>query len=346
MSEEKKNPDGGENQDQVMELTMKGLEELIQKSVKDLINDNKSVMPEAKDEKAEVYEKGFQFIKDLVAGNVKAIDSTTSSFGYTVPTELADKVLEKRDKLAKMRKYAFSFKMSGAFQVPKDGTAVTAYWVGENTEITEGAPTTGKSDLVDYYLGARVLIPRKLLSTSAVNVVEYVANLCGRAIRNTEETAFVAGDGSSKPTGVRGASFSSVAQAGASLAYDDIVNGFYGLAEQYRVDAVWLTSSAGMKAIRKIKDSNGVPIFDPKESIMFDRPVLESSDIPSNLGSGGDETEIILFSPSFYWIKDGEDMFMEQDKVISKLQTEVVLAEAVDGVMTLTDAGYKITGVV
>lgn len=277
---------------------------------------------------------------------MKAVASTTGSFGYTIPTELASKILESKDKIAKMRKLAFSFKLAGPFQLPTQGTGVTTYWVGENVEITASDPTVGKKDLSDYYLATRVLMPRQLLRTSAFNVIEYIARLCSRALVITEESSFVAGDGSSKPTGLRQtASVGSVAQAAASFAYDDLVNLFYTIKEQYRDNCVFMTSTAGIKLLRKLKDLNGLPVFDVRDQSIFGKPVFESEDIPSNLGAGTNETEIWCFDPSYYWIKDSEDMFMDSDKIISTMQTEIVVAEAIDGVYTLPEAAAKLTAV-
>lgn len=344
--------------EEVKEITLDGLKSLIggivsesvKSSVEEVKNELKGAIPKGEGEvKKEAVEKAADFIRKLVSGDkpdTKAVSSESASFGYTVPTELANAILTKRDKLSKMRKYAFVFRMAGNFQLPTEGTAVTAYWVGENEEVTESNPTISKKDLVDYYLAARVLVPRKLINTSAVNVLNYVVELCARAIRNTEETAFVAGDGSSKPTGLRSASLTgSVAQAGSALAYSDIVNLYFALKEQYRQEAVWLTSATGMKAIRTITDDNGIPIFDTRDQTMFGRPVLESEDIPANLGSSADTTEIYFGDPWYYWIKDGEDLTADTDKIISKLQTEIVVFEAVDGVLTNVEAFKKMTGV-
>ncbi len=341
---------------QVKEVTMEELKNIITDGVKEILPDMKSeilkeVKRDVKDSKPDTDEektkKSADFIRKVCLGQVeeKAIDSDNNSFGYTVPTELADFILTKKDKISKMRKLAFVFQLSGDFQLPTEDAGVTAYWVGENETITQSNPTVGKKNLYDYYLAARVLIPRKLLNTSAYNIINFIGELCSRKLRDTEEVAFVAGDGSDKPTGLRSAGFGSIAQAEADFGYDDLVDLFYELPEQYRQNAVFMTSSAGMKLLRKLKDNNGLPIFDVRDQTVFNRPVLESADIPANLGTGTDETEILFFDPWYYWIKDGEKMFVDTDKVISKLQTELVVAEAVDGVYTLADAGKVLTGV-
>jgi HK97 family phage major capsid protein len=344
------------NKQEVKEITMTELNQLIADGVKEIVGDLKAeILKETqkgladirKPSKEEKVEKAAQFIKDVCFGKLeeKAIDTGNNSFGHTIPTELADFILTKKDKISRMRQLAYSFKLSGNFQLPTEGTGVTAYWVDDNDSITQSNPTIEKKSLADYYLAARVLIPRKLLNTSAFNIVNFIGELSSRKLRDAEETAFVAGDGSGKPNGVRGAGLGEIAQADVDFKYNDLVNLYYELPEQYRQNAVFMTSGAGMKLIRALVDQNGMPIFDVRDQTIFNRPVLESADIPANLGVGTDETEILFFDPWYYWIKDGEEMFIDTDKVISKLQTEVVVAEAVDGVFTMPEAGKKLTGV-
>lgn len=346
---------------EIKEITMEELKTLLADGIKEIvpqlkeqvINELKPLVTEApkqEDSKQVKMEKAAQFVKDLVNGKVqvdeKAVTSESASLGYSIPTELADAILEKKDKIAKMRKVAFTFNLAGPFQLPKEGVGVTAYWVGENEEITESNPTITKTDLSDYYLATRVLMPRKLLNTSAYNIVEYISKLSSRALVRQEESAFVSGSGSSQPTGFRSMTGHNLqAQAGSALAYDDLVDVFYGIKEQYRSEGIWMTSALGLKGLRKIKDDNGIPIFDIRDQTIFSRPVIESEDIPANLGTSANETEIWFFDPSYYWIKDGDAMFMDTDKIISKLQTELVVAEAIDGVYTLPEAAFELQAV-
>jgi len=340
-------------------LSMDDLKVMIQEGVKGAMKDDKTEerlkniekLMESKsvDGEEKQLKEAKTFVKDLVSGKLteeKAISTDSGSFGYTVPTKLASTVLSKRDKIAKMRPLATTFKMSGPFQLPTEGTACTAYWVGENTEVTESSPTTGKKSLDDYYLSARVLIPYKLLDTSAINIVNYVGNLASRALNIKEETAFVAGDGSSKPTGLRQESVGNVYLEGASIAYNDLVNLFYELKEQYRKgNCVFLTSTAGIKLLKKIKDGDSRPIFDVRDNTIFGKPVLETEDIPATLGTSGNETEIWFGDFSYYWIKDGVKMIAESDKDIKNMQVEMVMHQATDGKLVLTESFKMLTGV-
>ena len=301
----------------------------------------------------EKMEEVKSFVNDLVYNRLesdkeaKTIGTGSGSFGYTVPTTLADAVHENKDKIAKIRPNAFTFKMPGKFQLPTEGTGVTAYWITTeaDSDLTESNPTTGKKDLDDWYLATRVRIPYKLLSTSGINITSYISRLSARALVSKEETAFVGGDGSSKPEGIRQAGITAIAQSGASVAYDDIVNLFYGVPEQYRNNGKWLASTSAIKLIRKLKDSSNLPIFNVQDQTIFGKPLLECTDIPENLGSGEDETEIYFGDLGEYWIKDGESMLAETRKVEGRLQVDMYLYEATDGVLANADAFRYLSGV-
>lgn len=337
-------------------LTMEELKGIVSESVKETIgNELSSVKTELEalkavktDAKAARAEKSAEFIKSIIEGKeVKTITTNTNSFGYSVPTELADAIHEKKDKIAKIRKYAFVFAMDGKFQLPTEGTGVTAYWVTTeaDSDISESNPTVDKTDLDDYYLAARVRVPYKLINTSAFDIENFVSKLSARELVRKEETAFVAGSGSSQPTGIRSASITDIALEGSALAYDDIVNLFYGVPEQYRSNGTFLASTMAIKALRKIKDTTNNPIFNPQEQTLFGRPLAECTDIPENLGTAGNETEIYFGDLQEYWIKDGQSMQAEVRPVQGRLQVDLFMYQSVDGVLVNTDAFRKLVGV-
>lgn len=314
--------------------------------------------------KQEGLETAANFIKSMVLPanlhqkygvkevEVKQANTASDSFGAAVPTELASAILEKKAKFAVLRARAFSFELSGPFDLPVEGDGITGFWVGEVDDsdenlVTESTPTLNKKSLDDHYLAALVKVSWKLLNTSAYNIVNYVASLAGRKLAETEEAAFIGGSGTGRPKGIRTESVSSVAQAGDSLAYQDLVNLYFLLPAQYRANAVFMTSAMGAKAITGLTDSQGRPIFAPGQPLdeLFRKPILESADIPENLGVGTDTTEIWFGDPYYYWIKDGQTLQMATQDVIERLQTKLLVYQAVDGKLTLTDAFVKLTAV-
>lgn len=282
----------------------------------------------------------------------KAITTDSGSYGAAVPVTLASAILEKKAKFNILRSRAFSFDLSGPFDLPVEGDGVTGYWVGEDdsgdaNEVDASQPTLGKKSLDDHYLAGLVKVSWKLMNTSDYNIVNFISTLAGKALAETEETAFVGGNGTGKPKGIRTESVSSVAQSGASLDYQDLVNLYFLLKPQYRSNAVFITSSMGAKAVTGLRDSQERPIFAPGQPLdeLFRKPLIESVDIPENLGVGTDTTEIWFGDPFYYWIKDGQTLSMATDDVIERLQTKVLVYQAVDGKLTLTDAFVKLTAV-
>jgi HK97 family phage major capsid protein len=330
--------------------------------------DLKTFAPERKSEadvKGEELAESANFIKSLVIPakdhkrfgvkevELKQVNTDAGSFGAAVPTALANAILEKKAKFAIIRSRAFAFELSGPFDLPVEGDGITGYWItGEVDDsdanlVTESEPTLNKKSLGDHYLAALVKVSWKLMNTSDFNIVNYIASLAGRKLAEKEEAAFIGGTGTGQPKGIRTESLTSVAQEGASLEYQDLVNLYFLLAPQYRSNAVFITSSMGAKAVTGLRDAQDRPIFAPGQPLdeLFRKPMLESTDIPENLGVGTDTTEILFGDPFYYWIKDGQSLAMATQDVIERLQTKVLVYEAVDGKLTLTEAFVKLTGV-
>jgi HK97 family phage major capsid protein len=280
---------------------------------------------------------------------VKAVTSETTSMGHTIPTELATRILEKKEEQAVIRNRSFVFQMAGKFDLPVENVTVTGYWMSENVAITESNPTLAKKSFEDNWVAARVLVPWQLMNSTPIAIESYIANLMARKLANAEESKFIGGDGDNEPLGIRdgASSISSIAQAGAGLAIDDLKKLFYEVPSQYRKGATFLTSGNGKLYTDSLKDSNNRPLFDPAQVLekLFGKDFDESSNIPENLGDGGNETEVYFGDFSYYHIKEGTTLSMDSDKIISKLQTELVAYQAIDGGVTISDAFRKLTGV-
>lgn len=289
-------------------------------------------------------EASVKFIRDAV--EAKAVPTTgDSSYGAVVPTGLYEQIMKKRDALAEIRKYATVIPVAGKVQLGAEATMATTYWVAENASITESESALTKVTLEDHYLACRTKIPFKLLNGSPIAVEAYFADLMGRAIAKEEDAKFISGDDSAKPKGIRTTATDAGAQAGASLARTDVVKLFYSIKAPYRKNAVWITSTLGVKAIMNIVDTTTRPLYDPADGTLFGKPLIETENIPENLGGGNNTTEILFGDLSYYAIKDGEKMSMLSNGVNEQLQVQLVAFEAVDGELTLAEAVAKLTAV-
>jgi HK97 family phage major capsid protein len=277
---------------------------------------------------------------------MKEISTDGASMGSLVPTLLYDVIVSEREKLRAFRSRAFTLSLSGKIDVPIDGTGVTANWIGENTLVTESDHTTTTKPLDDHALAARVVTPWKLLLQSPFNIVNYVGRLSGRALADAEESAFIGGNGTGKPKGLRTETVTSDA-ATSPFAYGDMVKLYNMIEPQYLTNAVFLTSQLGKKVLMSLQDDVKRPLMEFGGTVptIFGLPVITSSFMPSNLGVGGDETEIWIGDLSNYWIKDGESMQMRTGEILEKMQTQVLVYEFVDGRAVDLTGFAKLTGV-
>lgn len=337
-------------------LTEEQLQEKIADGVKSAFEGFKNeVIAEVKtasQSKEEMEKKAFdafgQTLKDGIVNQQFKATASTSTMGSVIPTIVNDYIITERDKYATMRPGATVFRLNGQFQIPNLTNGVTTYWIDENQTINNSEPTTGSKTLTNNYLACRVLLSKKLTDMSNVDLVNFFVDLIARKIAETEDDAFTNGDGSGKPTGFRGATLPAShvkTQASTHLTYDDLITLFYALPQQYRTNAVFQAPTSICAAIRKIKDTNGQPIFDPTTNRVFGKELIENTNIPDNLGTDADKTEIYFGDRKEYWIKDGQDMAVDVGTIRAALQTEIVVSEAVDGALTDVNAFAKLTEV-
>lgn len=282
-------------------------------------------------------------------------EGTPSAGGYLVPEEFSTLIIQKKSALAKMRAYATVIPMvTDKLHVPYDDTNASVSWEAENNATSQSNATFAEITLTPYKLKVLSVMSNELLADANVSIINYLAGQFARIMAAEEDKQFFIGNGSSKPTGLRALSVSTVTQAGASLAYLDIVKLFMALPEQYRVNAQFATSPTGVQLLMGLVDDNHRPIFMPsweagKPATLFGRPLLEVADWPTNLtvGSATNTTEIWIGDLSTYVIGDrqGIEMSISTERYFEADQTAMKAILRVDGKGTLTDSHRKLISV-
>lgn len=303
-------------------------------------------------------ERVAKFLQAVVFGDkvaAKALsEGTGADGGFIVPTEFRASVLAKRDKVSVIRPRATVIPMTrDQLQVPAEGNAVTVTWTAENIALTESNPTFAQVTLNTNKLTALSKMSRELFADTPINLLDYIAGVYGRAIAKEEDKVFMAGTGTGQPKGIRTYTFTSVAQAGANLAANDVKELFYTLASQYRENGAWLIHNSRIKLIDKLQDSQGRYLWADGMSgapnTLLGRPVLEQNDIPTNLGAGTNESEIFFGDLSYYLIGDRQDVVVESTTegagAFETHQVATKVITRVDGQLGLTDPIVKLTAV-
>jgi HK97 family phage major capsid protein len=183
-----------------------------------------------------------------------------------VPTSFQNELIQSLRQYGVMRQISRVIRTDSgeALQWPSVSSHGTAAWIAENGSFTLSDEAFGTATLNAYKSGTAMAVSEELLQDSAFDLDAYIRDEFGNRIGVLQNTAYVAGDGSGKPTGVATQATAGVAAAGAAaITADEWIDLFHSLGVQYRRNAVFLTSDSVVKLARKLKDSTNQYLWQP-----------------------------------------------------------------------------------
>jgi HK97 family phage major capsid protein len=188
--------------------------------------------------------------------------------GYLVPDEYDSRLIDGLTEENIMRKLGTAIKTSGEHKINLAGTKPAAAWIEEGGALTFGDATFSQIVLDAHKLHVAVKVTEELLYDNAFGLEGYILAQFAKALGNAEEDAFLNGDGAHKPLGLladAGGAEVGVTTTGTNNAItaDEIMNLVYSLKRPYRKNASFLTNDQTLSAIRKLKDANGMYLWQP-----------------------------------------------------------------------------------
>ena len=238
-------------------------------------------------------------------------EGSDSDGGYLVPDEFENQLIQKLHQENVLRSISHVIQTSsGDHKIPVVASEGTASWLDEEAAYTESNSSFGQVTLGAHKLGTLIKVSDELLNDSAFDLTNYISTEFARRLGDSEEEAFLTGNGTGRPTGIlndsNGAKDGVTAAAADAITFDELIDLFYSLKEPYRKNAVFLMNDSTVKAVRKLKDQNGQYIWQPSVQLgipdmILNRPVFTSQYMPT-LSAGN---KIALFGDfSYYWIAD------------------------------------------
>lgn len=221
--------------------------------------------------------------------------TTNSEGGYTVQSDVASELIEALKAYGGMRQFGtvFTTEQGNPLSWPtNDDTASTGELVAENTQANDADLAFGTVALSVYKFSSKVVtVPIELLQDSSIDVAELVTRALGTRLGRVTNTYFTTGTGTAQPRGIVTAATSgkvgTTGQTG-TVTYDDLIDLEHSVNPAYRQGASFMMNDDSVKIIRKIKDSEGRPIFVPgyaqgvpggAPATLLDRPVAINQDI-------------------------------------------------------------------
>ncbi|EJO5348303.1 phage major capsid protein [Clostridium botulinum] len=300
----------------------------------------------ATDEYKKAFWKAMKNKNNLDIQNALQI-GTDSEGGYLVPDEFEKTLIESLEEQNIFRQLANVITTSsGDKKIPVVASKGTASWVDEEGAIPESDDAFSQVSIGAYKLATMIKVSEELLNDSVFNLESYIAKEFARRIGAKEEEAFFIGDGTGKPTGIfnatGGASLGVTATSATAITLDEIMDLFYSLKSPYRKNAVFTMNDATVKAIRKLKDSNGQYLWQPsvtagEPDTILNRPVKTSAYVPT-LGAGA--KPIAFGDFSYYWVADRQGRSFQRlnELYAATGQVGFKATQRVDGKLILPEA--------
>ena len=237
--------------------------------------------------------------------STQTVTSTGSAGGFALPEQIERQIARLSVDMSPIRQIA-TVRQVGTTDYKElfDVNGAAFEWVGEgdtrsqtNTpDLAEVAPTFGMAS-------AKPQASEESLDDLFFDVEAWLIDSAAEAMAQGEGAAFVAGNGTKKPTGFL-AGPTPVATADASRAFgtlqyiasgqaaalptsiDVFFDLVYGLRARYRNNAQWVTNKLVLAALRKYKDSTGQYLWQPaltagQPSTFLGYGITEAEDTPA-----------------------------------------------------------------
>ena len=250
----------------------------------------------------------------------RALTTATSSpfGGYTVPTNINDEIVKVLEDMSFMRQMATVIQVQGNQQIPVENTLGTAAWASaEGAAITADDVIFDKVTLNPYRLGALMTVSTALMDNNAFGdngLESYLVGNFARRFAVAEEAAFVAGNGSGKPTKIvpdHDATGAIETAAVTTLTSDNLIDCFHSVGRAYRnASSGWIMHDSTGKIIRKLTEAVlGQYIWQPGLAAgtpdrLLGHPVFYSSEM-DEFGTGVTTKVPVCFGDlSYYYISE------------------------------------------
>ena len=212
------------------------------------------------------------------------IEGTDASGGYLVPEEYDHRLIDVLHEENVLRPLATTITTSGEHKINITATKPAAAWIDEGAALTFGDATFAQMILDAHKLHVAVKVSEELLYDNAFNLEHYLITEFGKALGDKEEEAFLLGDGTHKPTGLLAAASAHETEE-AKLKADELISLVYALKRPYRKNAAFIANDQTLAAIRKLKDANGVYLWQPSYQMgepdrIFGYPVYTTPYMP------------------------------------------------------------------
>lgn len=255
--------------------------------------------------------------RSQVFDELRAMSTSATAGGDTIPETLVAMIERQLLAFGGMREVGARIVRTATgepMDVPTDDdTGNTGELLAENNAANEQDITTGQKTLNAYkYSSKMIRVSRELLQDTAVDLPTYLGEALGERIGRITNSHFTTANGSSKPNGVVNAATSAATTALATtVSYDELVDLQHSVDPAYRrQDPRFMFSDATLKALKKLKDGDGKPLWVSGLAVREPDTILgDPYTINQDVADIASAAKAIIYGAfRYFWIRDVMDI--------------------------------------
>lgn len=271
---------------------------------------------------------GVNLYSPSLSLNLRALTKgTNADGGFTVPTGFVNELNVQLKYYAPFRNFVRVITTENGIDLPwpkVDDTGNKAVIIGEGVDLQEQNNNTFASVTLKAfkYSSKLIKVSTELLRDNAVNLESYLADAIANRIGRAQEEHALVGDNTGKPQGLVPASSLGVTLASQTPTYDEIVDLIHSVDPAYRQRGAFVMHDTFLAKLRKLKDSNGQPLWQPgmvngQPDTIFGYPYFISNSLDDGVGLSekpcvfGDLSQYVWRDVGTVEIQRSTERFME-----------------------------------
>lgn len=266
--------------------------------------------------------------------------------GFLVPMEYEKSLMNFLKDITIMRGICRTLSLTSDKTFPMVDSHGSAQWVDETGTYTDSDEKFKAFSVSSHKEGTVIKVSEELLKDSFIDLSGYISQEFARRFAVLEEAAFLNGNGVKKPLGIMkttAVGYQTTSSATA-LTGDDLIELEHSLKPQYRNKATFVMTDGTVKALRKLKNSQGDYIWQsgllagaPNTLLTHPIAICETGNMPE-VGSAA--TPILFGDFNYYWIIDRTGFYMQRLMELYALNGQVGFKgyKRVDGQCSLAEA--------
>jgi HK97 family phage major capsid protein len=252
--------------------------------------------------------------KAMTEGSISSAATYSSTGGYLVPPEISSELIVLREQAAVVRSLCSAISVdSSSLQIAAVTGGTTATWVAELGTKQSQDMTFGQVTANVFTAAGLGIISNQLLADARTSIDSLIISDLAKRLATLEEVAFLNGDGSGKPTGIlntSGVNSTTLTSTTVPDLLDAITDAIVNVQTNYQGNPSHILMHPKTWArIVKAKESSspstyligaGATAFGRRGSDalpggeLFGLPVVLTKNMPTNLGSGTNESRVIV----------------------------------------------------